>query len=112
MPDLTLPASLQFVPESIDAASNRYTGFASNFFDYLKNTLPEAHRHLDFYRPTKYQQDDVWAICSWSRKPFVVQLDPDCKVIVLSDGDTQIEIGTWESDPSLADVDFIRNHFE
>lgn len=90
---------------------SRYTGFGLDFIAALKSSLPSAFDALSFYRAAKHQHSDVYAVCRWTQTTFAIQLDPDCEVICLWDGSTHIEIGTWESSPSSAAIDFIRDNF-
>lgn len=73
--------------------------------------MPSVFNSLLFYRATIHQQSDVFAVCHWSQTNFGIQLDPECEIICLWDDSTQFEIGTWESNPSSAVMEFIRAKF-
>ena len=103
-----LPDSLEFEPEPTLHACRRYAGFGAGLLDRLQLELPEVWEALTFYRPVRRQTDDVWAVDSRDGSSLVLQLDPDCEVIVLTGHTGQVEIGTWESRPEDAAMAFIR----
>jgi len=110
-PESLLPENYDFRQETYDAVCSRYAGFGRNLFATLREAMPSAFNSLLFYRASVHQESDVYAVCHWAQTNFAIQLDPYCEVIVLWDHSTQIEIGTWESDPSLTAMEFIRRNF-
>ena len=96
--------------ETQDEFSLRYSGFGAELYRRMAVALPDCYRALQLFRSVNHQTEDAFAVCEIAH-PFVVQLDPECKVICLWDSDTHIEIGTWSSDPCEEAFVFIRNHF-
>jgi hypothetical protein len=111
MTEPLLPTHFVFQPETYEAMRSRYDGFGLDVFEAMKSSMPSVFEALRFYRESSHQPSDVYAVCHWNQTSFAIQLDPDCEVICLWDRSIQTEIGTWESDPASAALDFIQAHF-
>jgi hypothetical protein len=101
----------QFLPETIQSITKRYTGFGHELFQQLKKSYPDVYSRLLFYRSYQYQTEDVFAVYKKDNTEFVIQLDADCEVIVLRNYTIQTEIGNWSHDACKEAINFIKNNF-
>lgn len=74
----------------------RYEGFGYLFFATLNEAHPHIFDAMRFYRNTRWQTQDAFAVCV-TPDPFAVQLDPDCEVICLWNTHEWVEIGAWSA---------------
>ncbi|MCE2596673.1 hypothetical protein K6Y31_17940 [Motilimonas cestriensis] len=96
---------------SFEEVSDRYKGFGRDLFNLIANDLPSHFSNLKFYKSKTYQDEDVFAICEGLGHDYGIQLDPDCEVICLWDGNTHIEIGTWSENEYEESILFIKTNF-
>jgi hypothetical protein len=104
-----LPLNDDFVTEKYCDMLTRYSGFGCEIFSVLQERLPEIFAKLEFFRATKYQTGDVYAIYDDGAKAFSIQLDPDIEVIVLWNEQIQTEIGEWSKDVYGDAISFIHD---
>jgi hypothetical protein len=105
-----LNKSWSYTTDFLDDGARHYSGFGSELYHRMADTLPECFAALRYFRAEDYRTADSYAVCEIAH-PFAIQLDPDCEVICLWDSQTHVEIGTWSPDPYAEAFDFIRRHF-
>ncbi|MBT3817082.1 MAG: hypothetical protein HOE80_03365 [Candidatus Magasanikbacteria bacterium] len=97
----------EFSIETIESVTKRYNGFGYKLFQKLKQYHPNIYSKVVFYRSKTYQSEDVYAVCEGIPNEFMIQLDPDCEVIVLSNGKNTVEIGSWSDDEYIEAIECI-----
>ncbi|MBS7565765.1 hypothetical protein KHS38_15255 [Mucilaginibacter sp. Bleaf8] len=96
--------------ESFEAMQLRYQGFGKDLYQRIRVELPEVFDHLIFYKATRYQTTDSYAIHDGDSKPFAIQLDPDIALIIFWNLTVHVEIGTWSQDEYGEALNFIKSN--
>lgn len=85
-----------FNEESYADVVSSYSGFGADLFNFLSKHNPDLFSRLRFFRSTRLQSEDVFAIYESGNNAFGIMLDPDCEVICLWNGTgIRTEIGAW-----------------
>jgi hypothetical protein len=101
-----------FAEETYSEAMIRYSGFGAKLFDMLDDRVPDILSSFRFFRSTRYQSEDIFAVYESIEEPFAIQLDPSCEVICIwSDTVNTIEIGDWSENEYEEAIKFIQEHF-
>jgi len=101
-----------YVKEDFSQFNFRYSGSCKNFYRKLNSELPEIFSKLIFYR--NFTHDDSFAEFLTNELSFVVQLDPDCQVIVLFNNETTVEFSVYDNKDDETEnlaLDFIKKTF-
>lgn len=93
--------------ESCDDALLRTPLFGRRFFAALFAEFPEAVAAATFLR-WSHQPGDTYAVFTWPRAGFGVQIDPDLDYIIVWGPDGQAEYGHWEGDPVPFAIEHVR----
>ncbi|AXR68328.1 hypothetical protein [Leptospira mayottensis] len=102
-----------YIRENFSEFNARYSGTCKNLYKKISSEIPQIFKKLNFYR--NFRDDDSFAECLNDNLSFVIQLDPDCEVIVLFNGKMQMEFGVWgetkEGEVEDLALDFIKENF-
>ena len=82
--------------ETFAEFSKRYSGFGENLYEFLKLNYPRFFCKLTFFRDVVERSPVSYAFYKDERNSFIIQLDPECDVIILWDDIEHIEFGSWD----------------
>lgn len=99
----------EYISELFDEFIMRYNGFGKEFYTFIKNNLPDVFSLMVFFRDITFQPNDSYAVYSFDKISFAIQLDPDCELIVLWNSKIHAEIGRWSKDPFAEGLEIIKS---
>ncbi|WP_299065505.1 hypothetical protein [uncultured Polaribacter sp.] len=92
--------------ESFKSFTARYNGFGKNLYKKLKNENSIIFEKLKFYQMLN-EKEDSYAEYIHNGNSFVIQLDFHSELILISNNEKHIEIGTWEKNEIKLAINFI-----
>ena len=107
-----LTSNEDYIEETFDDVSRRYSGYGKEIYRRLRDEMPKVFNNLTYYQCLTSQTQDSYAIYSHNDKSFAIQLEPIGEVIVLWNNEKQIEIGFWSKDEYRDTINFIKTILE
>jgi hypothetical protein len=97
-----------FVEESYKEFLLRYSGFGDDFYQLLKEQLPDVFKQLRFFKSTNHQPEDSFALYHNVDGLFCIQLDPLIEVVILWNNEKHVEFSSWCNDKHLGALEYIK----
>ncbi|WP_428666456.1 hypothetical protein [Runella sp.] len=99
-----------FVEESYNDFLLRYSGFGEDFYQLLKEQLPDVFKQLRFFKSTNHQPEDSFALYQNVDGLFCIQLDPLCEVVILWNNEKHVEFNSRCNDQHLGALMVIKEN--